>query len=467
MSKNSDLPSERAVLAGLCQYGRDAYVDISDIITNNSFYNDSNKIIYACLCHVLLTGDRVDLASLLASASELRLYDSIKEQREIEYIKALFTFNVNLESVRKYAIKLRKLEIIRIGQSLVHKTYSELQELNGTESINKILSTIESPVFEFINKISSSNEEGPVHLFDNGELYLDYLINNPVDNIGIPSPYPKFNASIGGGFRRGGVNLIGARIKQGKSTLGKEIALHVVGKLKIPVLILDTEMSKEDLFHKSISTLTNVNISELETGKFGKDLTKKTIVYNELAKQKNNPFYYVRVAGKDFEEILSIIRRWIHKRVGYDANGKTKNCLVIYDYMKLMDTEPLKSMQEYQAIGFQMSKLSDFCKQLDFPALAFVQLNRDGLTQETSAVASQSDRLVWFAHSFSIFKSKTQEEIAEDGVAAGNKKMVVVETRYGPGMSLGDYINMKMNGSIGKIEEGLFKSELKRQNNEF
>jgi len=45
----SDTSAERAVLAGVCQYGDDAYLDIADIVQDTSFTVDSNKIIFQFL----------------------------------------------------------------------------------------------------------------------------------------------------------------------------------------------------------------------------------------------------------------------------------------------------------------------------------------------------------------------------------------------------------------------------------
>ena len=96
----------------------------------------------------------------------------------------------------------------------------------------------------------------------------------------------------------------------------------------------------------------------------------------------------------------------------------------------------------------------------DVPCLAFVQLNRDGITKETTDVISGSDRLVWLCTSFSIFKRKSDEEMAEDNIRNGDRKIVTVETRHGEGMQDGNYVSVKMFGSIGKIEEGLSRDEI-------
>jgi len=45
----ADTSAERAVLAGIFTYGETAYMEISDIINENTFTVDSNVVIYKCL----------------------------------------------------------------------------------------------------------------------------------------------------------------------------------------------------------------------------------------------------------------------------------------------------------------------------------------------------------------------------------------------------------------------------------
>jgi hypothetical protein len=89
-----------------------------------------------------------------------------------------------------------------------------------------------------------------------------------------------------------------------------------------------------------------------------------------------------------------------------------------------------------------------------------VQLNRDGITKESTDVVSGSDRLIWLCTSFSIFKLKSDEEKAEDGVNNGDRKVVPVVARHGEGLDDGDYISMTMHGKFGRIEQGLTRNEI-------
>ena len=170
-------------------------------------------------------------------------------------------------------------------------------------------------------------------------------------------------------------------------------------------------------------------------------------------KIKDIPFFHKNVSGRDFAFILAYIKRWVHKHVGFDENGKPNKHLIVYDYFKLMDQKSLKDASEYQLMGFQIAALHDFCMQYNTPVLSFVQTNRDGITKDGADVISQSDRLGWNAISLSILRRKTPEEVAVDGPHNGNAKIVPLEGRFMDRMDDGDYINVLIDGSIAKIKE--------------
>jgi len=61
---------------------------------------------------------------------------------------------------------------------------------------------------------------------------------------------------------------------------------------------------------------------------------------------------------------------------------------------------------------------------------------------------------------FTIFKRKSDEEIAEDGPGEGNRKLIPVISRHGGGLDDNDYINCHMKGWCAKITEGRTKLEI-------
>lgn len=463
---NSDVASEKAVLAGIFQYGSNAYVDVADIVNLKTFTSESNQLLFKCFEYALKdkVDATIDLATIFSSAAALGLNHILESDAERKHIRAVMNFPINQSNVRTMAKRIRKLQIARDASYVVDDIKSNLIDVTGDEPVDQILGMIEGPVYDYVLGLSDAKGDGPQKMSEGIDNYLDYLITHPVENVGISSGYPLYDMAIGGGFRRKTVNMIGARPKVGKTLLADNIAMHVAGIQKIPVLNLDTEMSKEDHWNRMLANISGVPIKEIETGKFASDAKKKEAVLKAGAYLKQMPYEYISIAGMAFEEIVSIMRRWIMKSVGLEESGQAKPCLIIYDYLKLMDSGAMgKNMQEFQVLGFQMTGLHNFMVRYGAACLSFIQLNRDGITKEDTDAASGSDRIIWLCSNFTIYKPKTDEEIAEEAGLTKeryNRKLVPIIARHGAGMDSGDYINMKMTGNIGKIEEGKTRNDI-------
>ena len=240
----------------------------------------------------------------------------------------------------------------------------------------------------------------------------------------------------------------------GKSVVADNVALHIADNLNIPVLVLDTEMSKQDHWDRMLANISNIPINDIGSGAIYEDPAKVDAVKLAANKLKSIPYDYISISGRPFEEILSIAKRWLLKEVGYDENGKMRDCVIIYDYLKLMSSSSISNnMAEFQVLGFQITQLHDFCVKYDCACLSFVQLNRDGITKESTDAVSGSDRLIWLCTSFTIFKDKTEEEILTDGKQHGNKKLVPIVQRHGPGIEDQGYICLNMEGKFARVSD--------------
>lgn len=451
-----NVAAERAVLAGLIQYGTKVYAEISEILNSECFTLVENIQIYEISKKILETSDVVDMACLLSTASSLGYQDFTAKKDIADYVKSLFTFSINAENVRKNAVMLKKQQICRKAQDVVRDIWYQLGNVTGNESIGQIISTIEGPILN-MDFGSDTSEDQTIYLSDKMDEVLEYFESLDGKTFGIPSPFPRYNKCIGGGRRPGYVYLTGARPKNGKTQLGIFDALYVSMQCDIPILYIDTEMKYIDMEARIISSLANVPFDEIESGSFKNNNLTRSRVYEAKEKfKKSRKFSYRKVSGKPFDEILSIIRKWIIQDVGLE-NGKAKPCMLYLDYFKLMDTTDLNNMQEYQALGFQISAMSDFCGKYDVPCYAFVQLNRQN-------DISQSDRLLWLCASYSRLEKKTADEILLDGPENGNIKLTpTTDQRFGPGLD-GDTDWINVNARLDRciFEEGVTRREVKK-----
>ena len=92
--KLADLAAERAVLAALCQYGLDVYLEI-DFIDSKTFTDPMNQLIFECIYSSITENTRVELSSILSAANDLGVYDQINTNEEMGFIRSLFNFPIH------------------------------------------------------------------------------------------------------------------------------------------------------------------------------------------------------------------------------------------------------------------------------------------------------------------------------------------------------------------------------------
>ena len=457
--KLSDIESENAILTAMFEHGVDAYVELCDVIDCETFSSKRNKFLNRALEKAFKTAVHVDLPSVMTAATQLGIEKHLNTSGMGSHIEMLMQSHVRQDNLMNFAAQIKKFELARKMLKISNRISLDVNSLRGDETIDEILAIAEVPLVDLLQEDDPSKQTEEIG--EGIEEYIEHIKENPCDQIGISSGFPRFDAAIGGGLRRRCVDLVSARPKVGKSVCGDNIAINVC-KQGVPILMLDTEMSKEDHFNRLIANMSGVPINDVATAKFAADPEQNVAVMEAVDTIKNMPYTYASVAGQPMDKILNIIKRWVLHDVGTDENGRTNDCVVIYDYLKLMSSSSINNnIQEFQALGFQITSLHNLSVKYDFACVAFVQLNREGITKESTDAVSGSDRLVWLCTSFSIFKLKSPDELAEDGPAAGNRKLVPLVCRHGPGMEDGNYININMEGSHARLKELRTRDEMR------
>ena len=124
----------------------------------------------------------------------------------------------------------------------------------------------------------------------------------------------------------------------GKTLFAENAGIHIAQQ-GVPVLNLDTEMTKQDHQDRGMAMLTDIGINEIETGQFANNNYKHEKLMKTVKKVKDIPYYHISIGGVALAEQLSIVRRWIAREVGINDDGKAKNCVIIYDYLKITRDE--------------------------------------------------------------------------------------------------------------------------------
>jgi replicative DNA helicase len=444
MSK-TDAPLERSVIGCLLKSGIENYFSVSEMLDANTFSSPSCGAAFGILSEMYEDGvEKIDLPTLLSTARSKNL-DGILTEQEVLKLQSDACGSKNLARNVK---KIRKLQILRLINDQLKGKVGEVAAMSGEEDINEILAVTE---IDYSSLMASHNEIK--NITKNARELLEECAANPVDQIGISTGFKNYDAAIGGGLRGGSLNIIGARMKQGKSTVSNNMGINIA-KQGLPVLYVDTEMRTEEQIFRSVASMSGVKIHELETGKFGQKNASVLKVERALDEFESFDYYHVPAAGMEFEQILGMMVRWIRQTVGQDLEGNWNKCVIIYDYIKMTSDKGINAnLAEHQALGFMATSLHNLSVRYDLPVISLVQLNRDGIDKGGTGVVAGSDRILRLCTSFAILKPKSIEEIQMDGEENGNKKLVVELARHGPGMADDNYINIAMWGEISKVME--------------
>lgn len=461
-----DIAAERGVLSGLAKYGSNLFLDINVIIDGDCFSKDLNKIIYKCFCKTFENSNSIDIPTLLSISNQLGFNQLFEAQQNLNFLKALFEFPILFENVAPLAKRLKKLNIARQCQTKLKETWEQIGEITGDESVDEIINLFESPILQLTNSLYSDADNCPKKLFDNIDEYLEYLANNPIVNMGLPTPWPLMNGALSGGIRPCSVTIIAGRTGTAKSHIGRQVAVFNAEQGN-PTLLLDTELVDSKQIARTIANISRIPINEVETGQFGRNPEVRERVIRESKRLKNIPLDYLSVAGKPFSEILSILKRWVIKNVKRGDDGHYKTSLCVLDYMKLMGSDAGKD-KEWLVLGNNITMLQDLCVKFNIACLTFVQANREALKSvEDLSIVSGSDRLSHLATNVCFIVIKNQEEINEDGIQNGNMKFISLKARDGTTLAFGDYINYHREGQFSNLKEIGLKSELKEDNEGF
>lgn len=465
----SDIVAETAILSGIFNSGQEVYYDISDIVNTDSFSHATNQFIWKVLDKYYKEHkEPLDIPTFVSTAGFLGLTTFFGQHEHLSHLRTVVSSPVESNNLRKLAAKIRKLQIGRSAKIPLTEAARAIDRITGEETLSHIVGLVENPIFDWTTLLNDK-QDGPEQIFASIEEYVEWLGSNPVKQMGISTGYPYFDMAIGGGCRRKSVSLVAARAKQGKTILASSMAKNVAAQ-KIHVLNLDTEMNKNDQRHRMLGAISGVPTNEIETGQFALDPEKKRKVQEAAKYLKSIEQYYTyqNISGWAFEDTISTMRRWLLRTVGHDSNGVVNNCLIVYDYIKLMSADILASakLQEYQALGFLMTSLHNFAVKYDVPILSFVQLNRDGITREDTDIVAGSDRIVWLASNLTLLKKQSDEEIAEQRSRHQKtiyfSKLVPLIARHGGGLEAdNDFIHVQFDRPITSMKEGPLESELK------
>jgi replicative DNA helicase len=468
MSDIYSLDKEKVVLAGIIKFPK-VYHESQRFLEEESFFHPTHKKIFSTIKYQYNAQKQPDPLVIIEHLKEIGIYD--KDNIPIEaYVSALPDSSITEDGTRTF---LKDLTWLRYRRDVEGKGQGLVKLANSNrvsdDEIRKEVDSISS------EKISSSfnHKVKPQKVQEGLREWAEELGNNPIDSIGLLTPYSKFNAYTGG-LRPAEITLFSARGGKGKSTLINEFC-YGTGKInKCPVLIIDTEMAFDSIRTRFLASKSQAGFHYVETGKWRRSDALITKVRNALDVIENDDVEYYHMyigSGTPALEVRSIVLEWYYNEV-----GRGNPCILGYDWLSSDFGGTWGNQQEYQHLGEKISILKDIAVEVGAPLITCCQSNRagesygkkGGVTDDTTQIGG-SDRFQMIAANVVIWRIKTLDEIIMDeGVSReratemeerrdwndlrwGSHKMIFPKIRHQGEGSFGYHDMLRRTGINGQL----------------
>jgi len=404
-----DTGNERAIL-GVLMKDSTQIINVEPHIKTDAFFNAHNRYIYEVMLHmysnaiksgVVANFDPMSIMSIAESHGKKESF--LRKSGGYDHLDSIRECPADAKSLSQYIDRAKQIK----ARVETHRKGRDLQKMAlnpGVTRVSEFMSSVENATLSFTG---SSHDSEIKKIGEDVEGYLQekIAIKKAGKTPGVPiTCMPKLNHILQT-LRRKQLIVLFSRAKVGKSAFLVNVGIDVAIKQNIPVLYIDTEMSMEEQLSRILASSSAVREDDIIDGSFDNDDGVKQQVMKMAGVLRGAPFYYISARGMDVKQIVSTCRRFKSLYVGEEEiNGKmrTKDCLIIYDWIKVSDKNDIRNSKEYQELGFITTAIKDIGNELDVPIIAGAQANRLGSgvgeeeAQNPDTMVGDSDRILRF-----------------------------------------------------------------------
>ncbi len=354
------IDAEKALL-GAIMLKPECMYDISDVLTQDSFYVDKHRLIYKAMRQLFGKSDPIDVLSVSA---RLKANKDIERVGGASYLTELVNTVPATANATHYADLVQKAATLR---ALIDAA-EYIAELGFDESndIEEVLDSAEKKMYEITNapglhKFISMQESL-------GEAWerIDHLHKTKDEMRGIPSGYKDLDNLLAG-FQKSDLIILAARPSMGKTSLALDIARQTAIEHGTAVGIFSLEMSSQQLVDRMLAAEARVDAWKLRTGNLSTDSEFEKI-REAIDKLSTAPIYIDDKPANNILGMRSVARR-LKREHGLG--------LIVIDYLQMMaPTGKHSSDSLVQQVTEISRSLKSLARELDVPVLALSQLSR-------------------------------------------------------------------------------------------
>jgi len=329
-----------------------------ELLSSESFYKDSHRIIFEAIAGLFNANKPVDLITL---TEELKKNNTLSGLGGESFLTALANSVPTSANINHYVSIVKEKSVLRTLINNATKVVSLCYESDG--NIDEVVDTAERFIFEVSDKKTKGSYIHLKEIVKESIETIDRLYQKKAHVTGIPSGYIDFDIKTAG-LQPSDLVVIAGRPSMGKSALALGIAEYAGVVEKIPLAIFSLEMSKEQLVQRMLCAHARVDAHKVRTGYLAtSDWPRLTAAAGKLSEA---PIFI-----DDSPAISAMELRAKARRLKSHHDIK----LIILDYMQLMRGS-VNIENRQQEISEISRSLKALARELSVPVIAISQLSR-------------------------------------------------------------------------------------------
>ncbi|MBO4965123.1 MAG: replicative DNA helicase [Muribaculaceae bacterium] len=416
-----DTEVECAVLGAL-MLEKDAYMEVCDLLTPDSFYEASHRKIYEAISSLGLNQRPIDM---LTVTEELRRQGTLEEVGGAVYITDLtsrvFSAAHIGEHAKIIAQKYLARRLIRFATDVEGNAYDPAGD------IDEILQQAEGQLFE-ISQTQLKREVTQIDpVLSLAVEQIQLASNSQTGLSGLQTGYTDLD-KITSGWQNSDLIIIAARPAMGKTAFVLSMAKNMAVDYSIPVAIFTLEMANVQLVKRIISNVGNLPGEKIKSGDLTPDEWER--LQKDLNPMYGAPLYLDETPSLSITELRTKARRLVRER------GVK---IIMIDYLQLMNATGMKFGSREQEVSTISRSLKALAKELNIPIIALSQLNRSTETRENkrpvlsdlreSGAIEQDADIVCFIHREEYYTKSGFDSEGND--IRGQAELIVAKHRSG------------------------------------
>lgn len=356
-----NIEAEKSLL-GCLMLDKNAIVKVADFLQVKDFYKQLHQEIYHATLDLFEKMEPVDFLSVSARLKEKNLLDQVGGS---SYLTELINSVPTATHILHYAKIVQKKRILR---DLIETSQEiNLMGYEEKEDIDILLDRAEQRIFSIAQRSLSQRFVLIKDELEEAFERIDKLSKHQGGLRGLATGFKDLD-NILSGLQKSDLTILASRPSMGKSTLALNMAANIAINQKIPVGLFSLEMSKDQIVDRLISTLSNVDLWKLRTGRLSGEGENNDFsrIQQSMAILSEAPIYIDDASLTNVLQMRAMARRLqADKGLG----------LIIIDYLQLMEPRnPIAS--PVQQVSEISRSLKGLAKELNVPVLAISQLSR-------------------------------------------------------------------------------------------